>query len=78
MVSFLLLYIIKNYIKEITKKQVKNVSGYSYNSKTGNGTAKKVVLITIYYCSGMEMVDIDGWNGVDVSGEKGYTGNWSY
>ena len=64
--------------KDITKEQVKDASGYSYNSKTGKGTAQKGVLITIYYCEGMEMVSVEGWNGSSVSGVKGYSGNWSY
>lgn len=64
--------------KDITKSKLKKATGYSYNRRTEKGTAKKGAVITIYYCDGMDMIDIESWNGVDVSGEKGYIGNWSY
>lgn len=62
--------------KKITKKQIRDITGYTY--KNHKGTAKKGVMIKIYYCQGMEMVSIQSWDGVHVSGEKGYMGRWSY
>lgn len=64
--------------KQVTKKKVKEKSGYTYDKKKHKGSAKKGILITRYISGGIEQLEVKSWNGKSVKGAKGYRGKWRY